>query len=191
MRPAFGEAAAHRFHPTILREYDIRGIVPNELTRDLAYRTGRALVQYLGAGQVAVGRDMRVSGEALSGALIDGVRDQGADVVDFGLVSTDALYFAVGKFGFPAGVMITASHNPASFNGFKVKSQAGSSADPAFTKELEKRGVRQVVASRSDHAATLSAHSVAFEPPVSTGETLPIVTPCGQYRSTKPGAPPC
>ena len=105
---------------SLFKAYDVRGIVPDELTPDLAYRIGRALVQYLGANQVAVGRDMRVSGEALSGALIDGVRDQGADVADFGLVSTDALYFAVGKFGFPAGVMITASHNPPEYNGFKI-----------------------------------------------------------------------
>ena len=56
----------------------------------------------------------------LSSSLIDGIRDQGADVTDIGLVSTDALYFAVGKYGFPAGVMITASHNPAEYNGFKL-----------------------------------------------------------------------
>src|SRR5215213_8624284 len=105
---------------SLFKAYDVRGIVPSELTPDLAYRTGRALVLYLGADQVAVGRDMRLSGESLSGALIDGIRDQGADVVDFGLVSTDALYFAVGKYGFPAGVMITASHNPPEYNGFKI-----------------------------------------------------------------------
>jgi len=105
---------------SLFKAYDVRGIVPSELTPDLAYRTGRALVLYLGADQVAVGRDMRLSGESLSGALIDGIRDQGADVVDFGLVSTDALYFAVGKFGFPAGIMITASHNPPEYNGFKI-----------------------------------------------------------------------
>ena len=61
-----------------------------------------------------------VTGPLLSAGLIDGIRDQGADVIDFGLVSTDALYFAVGKFGFPAGVMITASHNPPEYNGFKI-----------------------------------------------------------------------
>jgi phosphomannomutase len=105
---------------SLFKAYDIRGIVPDELNPDLAYRIGRALVQYLGANQVAVGRDMRISGPALSAALIDGIRDQGAGVVDFGLVSTDALYFAVGKYGFPAGVMITASHNPPEYNGFKI-----------------------------------------------------------------------
>ena len=104
----------------LFKAYDVRGVVPTELTPDIAYRIGRAMVTYLGCDQVAVGRDMRVSGPALSAALIDGIRDQGADVVDLGLVSTDALYFAVGRFGFPAGVMITASHNPAEYNGFKI-----------------------------------------------------------------------
>jgi phosphomannomutase len=104
----------------IFKAYDIRGTVPDELYPDLAYRVGRALVAYLGADTVVVGRDMRLSGPALSAALIDGIRDQGADVVDIGLVSTDALYFAVGKYGYPAGVMITASHNPAVYNGFKI-----------------------------------------------------------------------
>ena len=105
---------------SLFKAYDVRGVVPDELTPDVAYRIGRAIVTYLRCDQIAVGRDMRVSGPALSGALIDGLRDQGADVVDLGLVSTDALYFAVGKYGFPAGAMITASHNPAEYNGFKI-----------------------------------------------------------------------
>ena len=63
---------------------------------------------------------MRTTGQLLAASLIDGIRDSGADVVDVGLVSTDALYFAVGKYGYPAGVMITASHNPPEYNGFKI-----------------------------------------------------------------------
>ncbi len=105
---------------SLFKAYDIRGVVGDELTPDIAYRIGRAMVEYLGPDSVAVGRDMRVSGEALSAALIDGIRDGGADVTDLGLVSTDALYFAVGRYGYPAGVMITASHNPAQYNGFKI-----------------------------------------------------------------------
>ena len=104
----------------LFKAYDIRGVVPDELTPDLAYKIGRALVDYLRPDEVAVGRDMRVSGPALAASLIEGIRDQGADVADLGLVSTDALYFAVGKYGYPAGVMITASHNPPEYNGFKI-----------------------------------------------------------------------
>jgi phosphomannomutase len=104
----------------LFKSYDIRGIAPEELTPELAYRIGRAIVLELGVDAVAVGRDMRVTGPLLSSGLIDGIRDQGADVTDVGMVSTDALYFAVGKYGFPAGVMITASHNPPEYNGFKL-----------------------------------------------------------------------
>ncbi len=105
---------------TIFKAYDVRGIVPDELDADLAYKVGRALVIFLQPEQVAVGHDMRVSGDALAGAMIDGIRDQGADVIDLGLVSSDALYFAVGNYGYDAGVMITASHNPPEYNGFKI-----------------------------------------------------------------------
>ena len=104
----------------LFKAYDIRGIAPEELTPDIAYRIGRALVTYLGVDNVCVGRDMRVSGPLLAAALIEGIRDQGADVTDIGLISTDGLYFAVGRYGFPAGVMVTASHNPAAYNGFKL-----------------------------------------------------------------------
>lgn len=104
----------------LFKTYDIRGIAPSDLSPELAYRIGRALVVELGVDAVAVGRDMRTTGQLLAASLIDGIRDQGADVTDVGLVSTDALYFAVGKYGFPAGVMITASHNPPEYNGFKI-----------------------------------------------------------------------
>ncbi|CAN5826006.1 phosphomannomutase/phosphoglucomutase [soil metagenome] len=105
---------------TLFGAYDVRGLVPEELNPDIAHRIGRATAAFLGATEFVVGRDMRVSGPALSAALIDGLRDQGANVTDIGLVSTDTLYFAVGKYGYEAGVMITASHNPAAYNGFKI-----------------------------------------------------------------------
>jgi phosphomannomutase len=104
----------------LFKAYDVRGVVPDDLTPEIAYKIGRGLVAYLGVDEVAVGRDMRVSGPVLAGGLIDGIRDQGADVADLGLVSTDALYFAVGRYGYRAGVMITASHNPPEHNGFKI-----------------------------------------------------------------------
>ncbi|MDI3340658.1 MAG: phosphomannomutase/phosphoglucomutase, partial [Sphaerobacter sp.] len=104
----------------IFKAYDVRGVYPQELTPEIAYNIGRALVVYLKAKQVVVGRDMRVSSPVLASAIIDGIRDQGADVTDIGLVSTDCLYFAVGKCGYDAGVMVTASHNPPEYNGFKL-----------------------------------------------------------------------
>ena len=104
----------------LFKAYDVRGIVPQELNADVAYRVGRALVAFLQVHRVVVGRDMHISGPMLQTALMDGIRDQGADVVDIGLVSTDTLYFAVGNYDYPAGVMITASHNPAAYNGFKI-----------------------------------------------------------------------
>jgi phosphomannomutase len=106
--------------PKTFKAYDIRGIYPSELNEAQAEEVGRALVQYLKCRNVAVGRDMRTSSEPLFQALSRGITMQGAEVVDLGLVSTDGLYFAVGKFGHEAGVMITASHNPPKYNGFKI-----------------------------------------------------------------------
>jgi len=103
----------------LFKAYDVRGVYPTEINPTIAYLIGRAFVAYLHPSDVVVGRDMRLSSPALASALIDGIRDEGANVCDIGLVSTDSLYFAVGKYGFPAGVMVTASHNPAEYNGFK------------------------------------------------------------------------
>lgn len=104
---------------SLFKAYDVRGIYPDHLNEDLAYSIGRALVSVLEPGEVAVGRDMRVSGPALSEALQNGIMEQGANVVDLGLVSTDALYFAVGHYAYSAGIMLTASHNPPKYNGMK------------------------------------------------------------------------
>ncbi|HEY8286474.1 MAG TPA: phosphomannomutase/phosphoglucomutase [Chloroflexota bacterium] len=106
--------------PSIFGAYDVRGIYPETLNEDAAHAIGGAIIKHLGVSQIAVGRDMRVSGPALAAALIAGMTEQGADVVDLGLTSTDELYFAVGKFGYPAGAMVSASHNPAKYNGFKL-----------------------------------------------------------------------
>lgn len=103
----------------IFKSYDVRGIYPSELNDDLAYAIGRCFVPLLHAKTVAVGRDMRPSGEKLFEAFARGATEAGADVVSIGMVSTDALYFAVGKYGYDGGVMITASHNPANYNGLK------------------------------------------------------------------------
>src|SRR6185312_10616753 len=105
--------------PAIFGAYDVRGIYPDTLDEEAAHTIGGAIIHHLGVPQIAVGRDMRVSSPALAAALIKGMTEQGADVIDLGLTSTDELYFAVGKFGYPAGVMVSASHNPAQYNGFK------------------------------------------------------------------------
>ncbi|GAC1614485.1 MAG: phosphomannomutase/phosphoglucomutase [Candidatus Elarobacter sp.] len=107
------------FDPSIFKSYDVRGIVGTQFTPEYAYAIGRAFVQTLGRTNICIGRDMRPSGAGLSEALTRGAVDAGADVTHIGLISTDALYFAVGHYGFDGGVVITASHNPAQYNGLK------------------------------------------------------------------------
>lgn len=111
--------------PTIFKSYDVRGVYPAELHDGIAYAIGRCFAALLDARRIVVGRDMRPSGKQLCEALARGATEGGADVLDIGMVSTDALYFAVGKYEFDGGVMITASHNPAQYNGMKfTRSQA-------------------------------------------------------------------
>ena len=108
------------FDRSIFKAYDIRGTVPDQLTSEIAYRIGNSLAGFLKPKSIAVGRDMRVSSDEMFDALSAGILDRGTDVVDLGMVSTDALYFAVGRYGYDGGIMITASHNPGHYNGFKV-----------------------------------------------------------------------
>lgn len=112
--------------PSIFKTYDIRGLYPTELDEDGAYKIGRAYAQLLqgeNPGQkitVGVSRDMRLSGETLKNKLIAGLRDQGLDVVDFGLCSTPTFYFGVAYFKYQGGIQVSASHNPKDYNGFKM-----------------------------------------------------------------------
>ena len=101
------------------KAYDVRGIYGTEVTEDLAYRLGRVFVDHLRRKNIVVGHDMRPSSEPLKAALIRGLTEQGADVTSIGLASTDMLYFAVIDRNADGGVIITASHNPAEYNGFK------------------------------------------------------------------------
>jgi len=107
-------------NPGIFKAYDIRGIYPAELNEDIAYLAGRAFVAYLEARRIGVSRDMRLSSPAMAAAFIDGARTQGADVVDYGMLGTDMMYFAVCRDGLDGGAQITASHNPKQYNGMKL-----------------------------------------------------------------------
>ncbi len=105
----------------IFKAYDIRGKVNIELTAELCTKIGRAFADYLPVqGVVAVGRDMRPDSKELADALIEGLRAQGRDVWDIGQVTSDMIYFAVGKFDLAGGAVITASHNPGVYNGIKL-----------------------------------------------------------------------
>ena len=107
-------------NPAIFKAYDVRGIYPTELDEQIFHQIGRAFVSYLKARRIGVGRDMRVSSPGLTAAFIDGARAQGADVVDYGMISTDMIYYAVGTDDLDGGAQITASHNPKQYNGCKM-----------------------------------------------------------------------
>ena len=107
-------------NPDIFKAYDIRGTYPGELDEAVFHDIGRAFVAYLKARRIGVGRDMRMSSPGLASAFIAGARAQGADVVDFGLIATDMLYYGVASGKLDGGGQITASHNPKQYNGAKM-----------------------------------------------------------------------
>ena len=104
----------------IFKAYDIRGLYPGEINETVARQIGRGFVAYLNAKTIGVSRDMRVSSPALAAAFIEGAREQGANVIDFGMLGTDQLYFAVVSEKLDGGAQITASHNPGEYNGIKM-----------------------------------------------------------------------
>lgn len=104
----------------VFKAYDIRGTVPDQLNADLAYGVGRATARFIGADRLVVGRDARAHSPELCAALIRGICDEGVSVDDVGLVATPMVYYAVTALGAGGGIMVTASHNPAEYNGFKI-----------------------------------------------------------------------
>jgi len=104
---------------TCFKAYDIRGRVPSELNEDIAYRIGRAFAQYLNAGRIVGGHDIRLTSPSLCDAVVEGIRDAGCDVVHIGECGTEEIYFATFDGGYDGGLVVTASHNPMDFNGMK------------------------------------------------------------------------
>jgi phosphomannomutase/phosphoglucomutase len=120
---AVSEGASIAVDRSIFRAYDIRGVLGKTLTPQIAREIGRAIgseAQHRGLKEIAVGRDGRLSGPELSGALIEGLRAAGCDVIDIGAAPTPVLYFATYHLNIGSGVSVTGSHNPPDYNGFKI-----------------------------------------------------------------------
>ncbi|PIS07362.1 phosphomannomutase [Candidatus Berkelbacteria bacterium CG10_big_fil_rev_8_21_14_0_10_43_13] len=106
---------------SIFKAYDIRGVYPESINEDLAYKIAQGYVEIIKPeGKVAVGYDVRNSSPALHAEVVRGLTDAGVDVVDIGLISTEMLYFAVGQYGYAGGITVTASHNPKEYGGMKM-----------------------------------------------------------------------
>ena len=136
---------SHLFHPSILREYDVRGIVGDTLSEADARALGKsyaALAISEGAKKIAVGRDGRLHSPDLEAALIDGLTQSGLNVVQVGMGPSPMLYFAVATLGVDGGIQVTGSHNPADYNGFKMLLNGRS----VFGEEIKALGRRAEIA---------------------------------------------
>ena len=145
----------------IFKAYDIRGIVPDELDSTIAYGIGRAVADYIGQGPIVIGRDARTHSPEMAAALVDGIRDEGIDVIDLGLVATPMLYFAVERLGAAAGVVVTASHNPGQYNGFKIcRQHAIPIGEATGLRDIEERVETRAQAEKAEARGALRTHDI-------------------------------
>jgi phosphomannomutase len=156
---------------TCFKAYDLRGRIPTELNDDVAYRVGRGYAQFLNPKRVVVGRDIRLSSAELADALCRGLTDSGVDVYDIGICGTEGVYFATFDGGYDGGIMVTASHNPADYNGMKfVREQSKPISGDNGLKDIRgfaERGefptpARQGVRHRVDTMQAYIAHLVSY-----------------------------
>src|ERR687893_849864 len=144
----------HQFHASILREYDVRGIVGDTLTAADAFALGRgyaALAREEGATRVAVGRDGRTHSPEMESALVEGLTRGGLDVVRIGMGPSPMLYFATATLGVDGGIQVTGSHNPADYNGFKMLLNGRS----VFGEEIQALGRRAAAADWCEGEGTI------------------------------------
>lgn len=142
---------------TCFKAYDIRGRLADELDEDIAWRLGRAFAQRADTTRVVVGRDGRASSPALAAALIRGLTEGGADVLDIGQAGTEEMYFATAHLNADGGIEVTASHNPIDYNGMKLVARGAAPLDPS----------RDLVPLRA------AAESGAFQTPARPGKVIP------------------
>lgn len=153
------------------KAYDIRGKVPEELDKDLAYKIGQAYAAIFKPEKIAVGHDIRLSGPSLTAALADGLMDAGVDVVHLGLCGTEEIYFAAFHLDVDGGIIVTASHNPAEYNGMKLvrKGAVPISGDTGL-KDIEQRAISGEVfkaeqrgsMTSMDNQAAFAAHLLSY-----------------------------
>jgi phosphomannomutase len=145
----------------IFKAYDIRGIYGKDLTDELAYKIGRAFVTFTGCTKVVIARDIRPHSEPLFAALAKGIMEQGANVIDIGYGSTPMSYFANGTLGADGSIMITASHNTAEWNGFKLcRAQAVPISGSTGIMEIEQIVLKEAFAPKPATPGTLSTADV-------------------------------
>ena len=147
----------------IFKAYDIRGIYPEQLNEEIAEKIGRAFIEFTRAKKVVVGHDMRPDSVPIFAAIAKGMTEQGADVVNLGMCSTPMSYFANGKLAADGSIIITASHNPAGWNGFKLcMANAVPISGATGIMDIE-RIVEQESWSRCDKAGTVTDYDIAPE----------------------------
>jgi len=147
------------------KAYDIRGKIPDEFNEEMAYKIGRVYVAEIHPeGPVAVGRDIRISSEAVSNALRNGINDAGVDTVDIGLCGTEMVYFASSFEGMGGGAMVTASHNPKDYNGIKlVRSGARPISGDTGLMEMERRVRREDIPPKASHRGNNTGRNIIDE----------------------------
>jgi phosphomannomutase len=149
---------------SIFKAYDVRGLYPSEVNEDAARLIGRGFVSYLNATRIGVSRDMRLSSPSVAAAFIDGARSQGADVVDYGMMGTDMMYFAVARDGHDGGAQITASHNPKEYNGIKlVRREAFPLSGDAGINEIRDMILNRTLPAQAQHAGSLTTMDVIHD----------------------------
>lgn len=149
---------------SIFRNYDIRGVAGSELTEDAAYRIAHAFATYASPKTVLVGMDARRSSQGLRDAVVKGLTERGVDVVDIGLVSTDATYFSAWKYGIDGSIMVTASHMPAQYNGLKFLRMLDGALTPIGRglgmEELQEIANREDVVQQGSNVGTVSEKDI-------------------------------
>jgi phosphomannomutase len=171
----------------IVKAYDIRGVVPDQLDEDVARAVGAAFVRVVGADRIVTAHDMRESSPGLATTFAEGATSQGADVVEAGLASTDLLYFAAGSLDVP-GAMFTASHNPARYNGIKLcragASPVGQDTGLAEIRDLVAEGVpsydgKPGSVTQQDLMADYAAYLLKLVPGIDNVRALKVAVDAG------------
>ncbi|MEO0356682.1 MAG: phosphomannomutase [Pseudomonadota bacterium] len=140
------------------KAYDVRGRIDSEVTTDLALALGRALAQVMAAKRVIIGRDVRATSPSLANALTQGLQAAGADVLDLGQCGTEEVYFATDHYGADAGVMVTASHNPIDYNGFKMVGPGAAPLSDDTFRTIETVVAQALESGRAPDHATPGTH---------------------------------